>query len=121
MAASQRHQQPERSCGKMIPSEFSANSIRNMTAVQTHVLGVTDSGVDFSCSARRLRTHYLEHVIRHPVPRGVRGLSRHQVQNYVIVTEFTWFEKPKRPDLVVHKLLRHPEHSRGSRRYERAL
>ena len=80
-----------------------------MTAVQTHVLSVTDSEVDFSRSAPRFRTQYVENVVRNPVLREVRGFSRHQTQTYVIVTEFTGFEKPKRLRLAVHYVIRHPE------------
>ena len=32
-------------------------------------------------------------------------MSRDQAQGYVIVTEFTWFEKPKCLCLAVHKLI----------------
>ena len=105
----------------MIPPEFGSNAIRHMTTVQTHVLRVTDPKVDFSCSAPRFRTHYVEHVIRHPVLRGVGGVSRNQAQAYVIVTEFTWFEKPKRPRLVMHKLIGHQNVAAGSRGHEGML
>jgi hypothetical protein len=118
VAASKGQQQPECSCGKVIPPEFGADPVCHMTAVQTHVLGVTDPEVDFSRSAPRFRTQYVENVIRNPVLRGVRGLSRHQTQSYVIVTDLTGFEKPKRPGLIVHMLIRHPKRGRGSGRYD---